>query len=146
MLICLEVKQHASMLHLCTKTKGASELVSCLKKSSTLVLTTIYSWCIQVLKTSFNLETKSKRKCKANANCDWFFSKLKCNKEWARIAFKDWNLPGRLWLRNLEVLKNQELQQKIQIKLFVSKIFPIEWIAVKFYYYKENTSHRQSMC
>ena len=43
MLICLEVKQHASMLHLCTKTKGASELVSCLKKSSTLVLTTIYS-------------------------------------------------------------------------------------------------------
>ena len=56
MLICLEVKQHASMLHLCTKTKGTSELVSCSKKSSTLVPTTIYSWCIQVLKTSFNLE------------------------------------------------------------------------------------------
>ena len=60
------------------------------------------------MRTTLNLEITYLEVKKEHAKYDWFASRLKYNKQGARIACRDWNAPSKVQLRYLEILKHQE--------------------------------------
>ena len=56
----------------------------------------------------FNLEIKYLEVKKQDAKYDWFVSRLKCNKQCARMAFRGRNAPSKVQLRYLGDLNRQE--------------------------------------
>ena len=57
-------------------------------------------------KTTFNVEIRCLEVKKQDAKYQSFVSRLKFNKEWARIDFRGWNASGRVLLRYLLFLTN----------------------------------------
>ena len=61
-----------------------------------------------MLKTTFKRETRYSEVKKQKTKYNWFISRLKCNKQYYRIAFRGQNVPSKVRLRYLEVVKHQE--------------------------------------
>ena len=51
------------------------------------------------LKTTFKRETRYLEVKKQDGKYNWFISRLKCNKKYARITFRGWNAPSKEQLR-----------------------------------------------